>query len=116
MPCGGISRSPAAAGAAPGRPFPCPRAGNCRGSGTYNYDQETGKSSEHGLYRLRFQVPAAWQARRIWLVFEGAMTDTGVKVNGRSAGPVHQGGFCRFRYDVTKLLKDPCWTSISTDG
>jgi hypothetical protein len=33
------------------------------------------------------------------------MTDTSVTLNGRSAGPVHQGGFTRFRYDVTALLK-----------
>ncbi len=32
------------------------------------------------------------------------MTDTTVLVNGRSAGPTHQGGFYRFRYDVTELL------------
>ena len=39
------------------------------------------------------------------LVFDGVMTDTAVKVNGRSAGPVHQGGFYRFRYDITEFLK-----------
>ena len=33
------------------------------------------------------------------------MTDTEVFVNGQSAGPVHQGGFYRFSYDVTDLLK-----------
>jgi len=33
------------------------------------------------------------------------MTDAEVKVNGQSAGPVHQGAFYRFRYDVTSLLK-----------
>ena len=39
------------------------------------------------------------------LVFEGVMTDATVKLNGSLAGPVHQGGFYRFRYDVTPLLK-----------
>ena len=33
------------------------------------------------------------------------MTDTQVTVNGQSAGPTHQGGFYRFQYEVTKLLK-----------
>ncbi|HEX2860362.1 MAG TPA: glycoside hydrolase family 2 TIM barrel-domain containing protein, partial [Lacunisphaera sp.] len=33
------------------------------------------------------------------------MTDTAVKVNGQSAGPVHQGGFTQFRYDITGLVK-----------
>lgn len=76
-----------------------------QGFGSYNYGQEPVKSDEHGLYRLRFSAPADWKGRRIRLVFEGVMTDTSVKVNGRPAGPVHQGGFYRFRYDVTSLLK-----------
>jgi hypothetical protein len=33
------------------------------------------------------------------------MTDTAVTVNGQSAGPVHQGAFYRFRYDVTGLVR-----------
>ena len=52
-----------------------------------------------------FQVPAAWSAKRVFLTFEGVMTDTQVLVNGQSAGPMHQGGFYRFQYEVTKLVK-----------
>src|SRR5207237_4552153 len=37
----------------------------------------------------------------VFLVFEGSMTDTDVKLNGKSVGPVHQGAFYRFKYDVT---------------
>ncbi len=33
------------------------------------------------------------------------MTDTDVRMNGQSAGPIHQGGFYRFDYDITALLK-----------
>ncbi|MBA7586656.1 hypothetical protein ES708_28660 [subsurface metagenome] len=33
------------------------------------------------------------------------MTDTKVKINGKSAGEMHQGGFYRFKYDISKLLK-----------
>ena len=33
------------------------------------------------------------------------MTDTDVKINGQSAGSIHQGGFCEFEYDVTSLIK-----------
>ena len=76
-----------------------------QGFGSYNYGQEFTKSDERGQYRLRFTAPADWKSRRIRLVFEGVMTDTAVKVNGHSAGPIHQGGFYRFRYDVTQLLK-----------
>ena len=33
------------------------------------------------------------------------MTDTEVWVNGKSAGPIHQGSFYRFKFDITPLLK-----------
>ncbi|HEX8626983.1 MAG TPA: glycoside hydrolase family 2 TIM barrel-domain containing protein [Catenuloplanes sp.] len=60
---------------------------------------------EVGRYRHTFTAPARWAGRRNHLVFEGAMTDTTVWVNGRRAGPTHQGGYYRFRYDVTDLLE-----------
>ena len=43
--------------------------------------------------------------RRIFLVFDGAMTDTSAKMNGQSAGPIHQGGYYRFKYEVTTTVK-----------
>lgn len=33
------------------------------------------------------------------------MTDTEVKINGKLAGPVHQGAFYRFKYDISDKLK-----------
>ena len=33
------------------------------------------------------------------------MTDTSVLINGKSAGSTHQGGFYRFSYDITPLVK-----------
>ena len=81
----------------------------------YIYDREGEKkwadrhdnrlTTEYGLYRHRFQVPRQWHGRQVTIVFEGAMTDTEVKVNGQLAGDVHQGGFYRFSYDITKLLQ-----------
>ncbi|WP_436761341.1 glycoside hydrolase family 2 TIM barrel-domain containing protein [Streptosporangium sp. V21-05] len=76
----------------------------CQGFGTYNYGG-TPVPGENGRYRHTFTTPAAWAGRRIFLVFEGAMTDTEVWVNGTPAGPKHQGGFYRFRYDVTSRVK-----------
>lgn len=58
-----------------------------------------------GNYRHKFQVPADWQGRRIAIVFDGAMTDATVSVNGQPAGPTHQGSFYRFEYDITALVK-----------
>ncbi len=33
------------------------------------------------------------------------MTDTRVTINGQPAGPLHQGGYYAFKYDITSLLK-----------
>jgi len=75
------------------------------GFGTYNYGHDNNKGAEQGKYRRKFTVPAVWRSKRIHLVFEGVMTDTEVWVNGRSAGPIHQGGFYRFKYDITDLVE-----------
>jgi len=61
--------------------------------------------SIQGQYKDTFTVPAAWSGLRVFLVFEGSMTDTAVQVNGTSAGPTHQGGYTRFQYEVSSLLK-----------
>ena len=39
------------------------------------------------------------------IVFEGVMTDAEVKVNGKLAGPIHQGAYYAFKYDISKLLQ-----------
>lgn len=82
------------------------------GFGTYQYGMPfygkpnpPGIAKEQGKYRHTFNVPADWQGKRVRIVFEGAMTDTAVRVNGISAGAPHQGGFYRFKYEITGLLK-----------
>jgi hypothetical protein len=76
-----------------------------QGFGSYNYGRDRTKSDEQGKYRRTFTVPQDWADRRIFLVFDGVMTDTQVWINGKSAGPVHQGGFYRFRYEIGHLLQ-----------
>jgi hypothetical protein len=80
------------------------------GFGDYQYGGDRMRESnpfpkEQGKYRLNFQAPLRWKNRVVRLVFEGSMTDTEVWVNGKSAGPIHQGSFYRFNYDITSLLK-----------
>ena len=80
------------------------------GFGTYQYGADHQRESnpfpkEQGKYKLNFEVPQHWRNRVVRLVFEGSMTDTEVWVNGKSAGPVHQGSFYRFKYDITPLLR-----------
>jgi hypothetical protein len=60
---------------------------------------------ERGDYRTEFLVPAQWRGQQVRVVFEAAMTDTTVLVNGQPAGPTHQGGFYRFHYDISSLVK-----------
>ncbi|MFC1793125.1 glycoside hydrolase family 2 TIM barrel-domain containing protein [Planctomycetota bacterium] len=76
-----------------------------QGFGTYNYGQDRKKATEQGKYRYEFELPEQWKDKAIHIVFEGVMTDTQVWINGSSAGPKHQGGFYRFKYDITKLVK-----------
>ncbi|HTV18497.1 MAG TPA: glycoside hydrolase family 2 TIM barrel-domain containing protein, partial [Polyangiaceae bacterium] len=83
--------------------LPVPSNWEFHGFGTYSYGRDA-DDAETGLYRKAFEVPAAWRGRRVFLVFEGAMTDAEVTLNGQSAGPVHRGAFYRFQYDVTSLL------------
>jgi len=86
-----------------------------QGFGTYDYGVEFRPSArmpvmlpppdEQGHYRREFVVPSSWRGRVVRLVFEGVLTDTDVKVNGQSAGPVHQGGFYQFKYDISDKLQ-----------
>ena len=96
--------------------IPVPSNWEQHGFGTYNYGESPGgKADEHGIYRTRFTVPESWKGRRIRIVFDGVMTDAAVKVNGKSAGPVHQGGFYRFRHDITALLKPGAENLLEVD-
>lgn len=82
-----------------------------QGFGAYNYgrDYKTyGKNfrfaDEKGMYKYSFDVPASWKGKEVFIVFDGSMTDTEVKINGKSAGAVHQGAFYRFKYNITDKL------------
>jgi hypothetical protein len=62
-------------------------------------------SKEEGLYKYDFEIPLDYKNKTILIAFGGAMTDTEVKINGKTAGPIHQGGFYEFKYDISSLLK-----------
>ncbi|RZJ48927.1 MAG: glycoside hydrolase family 2, partial [Flavobacterium sp.] len=87
--------------------IPVPSNWELQGLGKYNYgfDKDTLRGKEQGLYKYKFAVPAGWKGKQINIVFEGSMTDTEVKINGKSAGPTHQGSFYVFKYDISRLLK-----------
>jgi hypothetical protein len=76
-----------------------------QGFGAYHYGHDKNKSKEQGIYKHQFFAQPNWAGKKIFIAFEGAMTDTKVMINGKQAGPVHQGGFYRFKYDITSLVK-----------
>ena len=86
--------------------LPVPSNWEFHGFGTLTYHRDsTNPPPEQGLYEHDFKVPAKWSGKRVFLVFEGVMTDTSAKLNGQSVGPMHQGGYYRFKYEVTKLVE-----------
>jgi hypothetical protein len=79
-----------------------------QGFGIYTYGRITppgGWPRVHGIYKRQFTTPATWREKEVFVKFEGVMTDTRVTINGQSAGPLHQGGYYAFKYDITSLLK-----------
>jgi hypothetical protein len=83
-----------------------PSCWELQGFGKFRYGLEDKTYTPiRGDYRHSFDVPADWRGKRVFIVFEGVMTDASVKINGAEAGPIHQGAFYRFKYDITALLK-----------
>lgn len=76
-----------------------------QGFGAYNYGMGDKFNDEQGLYKYTFTVPRRWDSKKVFIVFEGSMTDTEVTINGKSAGAKHQGAFYQFKYDITNLLE-----------
>ncbi len=84
--------------------IPVPSCWEMQGFGTYSYYQDN-TPDETGFYKYRFNVSPVNKGGKIFIVFEASMTDTEVKINGQSAGPIHQGGFYEFKYDITDLIQ-----------
>jgi hypothetical protein len=74
------------------------------GRNGYSFGPKYKYANEKGLYKLTFQVPETWKGKEVNIVFEGSMTDTEVKINGKSAGEIHQGSFYRFKYNITDKI------------
>jgi len=100
--------------------IPVPSNWELHGFGTlqYGFTKDSLRSKEKGFYQHRFQIEEKHlrtvQGRstefsagkfRAYLVFEGVMTDAKVKLNGIELGPVHQGAYYTFKYEVTTLLR-----------
>ncbi|OXA98888.1 beta-galactosidase [Flavobacterium oncorhynchi] len=81
------------------------------GFGEYTYGRwykelnQKEPSKEEGFYKYEFEIPLDYRNKNVLIAFGGAMTDTEVKINGKIAGAIHQGGFYEFKYDISSLLK-----------
>ena len=89
------------------RTIEVPSCWELQGYGEYTYGRfyktkGLEPSTETGRYRTTFKMPAGDVYK---LVFEGSMTDTRVWIDGQQVGPVHQGGFTEFAYDVTPYIR-----------
>ena len=92
-----------------------PSCWEMQGFGTYQYGQQNSVSNaETGFYTNTFAVPADWAGKKIFLVFEGAFTDTTPGINGQSVGATHRGGFYEFKYDVTTNVVVGASTNVLT--
>ncbi len=73
-------------------------------NGTDGQDGGNNYARGEGWYRRHYTAPAGYAGRRLYLQFDGASLVTEVWINGRHVGR-HEGGFARFRFDVTDALK-----------
>ena len=88
--------------------IPVPSNWELQGFGYYTYGKDHKRHHEDpeiGYYKKDFFVENI-SGRRYRLTFEGVMTDTHVKINGKKARAVHQGGFTRFHYEITDLIRE----------
>ena len=74
------------------------------GFGAYNYGHDKNPHHEQGHYRYSFESNSVWKGKKIFLCFQGVMTDATVSLNGSPLGEKHQGAFYPFRYEITDQL------------
>lgn len=88
--------------------LPVPANWELHGFGYYTYAADHKgyqNDPEIGFYKRKFELHDIAN-KRLRLTFAGSMTDTHVKINGKSAGVVHRGGFMQFSYEITPLVKE----------
>lgn len=64
-----------------------------------------GRADEQGLYRYSFPSLQEWQNKKVFIVFEGVLSQATVKINGKPATDGAQSGFYQFAYDISSLLR-----------
>ena len=68
--------------------IPVPSCWQTKGFGSYSYGNHSGNgtvgvANSTGQYTTTFSVPTSWAGERIFLVYEGVLTDTATMINGQ---------------------------------
>lgn len=86
--------------------IPVPSNWEAEGFGYYLYGMDNPEKRVHsiGSYRHEFDYSLA-SNNRCFIVFQGAMTDTKVKLNNKEVG-FHQGGHTEFKFEITEQLQE----------
>nr|WP_081590520.1 glycoside hydrolase family 2 TIM barrel-domain containing protein [Blastomonas sp. AAP53] len=74
------------------------------GKGGTHTAETVDKYMGKGWYRTTFAAPGDMKGKRLWLEFDAASRSADIWVNGVKVG-AHQGGFSRFRLDVTNAIR-----------
>ncbi|MDB5004256.1 MAG: beta-galactosidase [Mucilaginibacter sp.] len=77
------------------------------------------------IYRRHFTIPEKLKGMRIFLKFDGVMTNASPYINGHEL-PQHLGGYLPFQYEITDFIKDgdnvlalsvdSRWSNVPPDG
>ena len=58
----------------------------------------------YGWYRKKFDVPAAYKGKKVFVEFEGAFQDAEIFINNTKVGE-HKGGYTGFSVDISKVMR-----------
>lgn len=77
--------------------------------GEYSKDHPTGRGGGYlpagiAWYRKEFELPAAYQGRRVFIEFDGVMANSRVYINGHLLGE-RPNGYLGFSYDMSEYLR-----------
>ncbi|MEN8835472.1 MAG: glycoside hydrolase family 2 TIM barrel-domain containing protein [Polaribacter sp.] len=86
--------------------IPVPSNWEMEGFGYYLYGMDKVEDRLSGIadYRHTFDFEKA-SNKRYFITFQGSMTDTKVKLNGKEVG-FHQGGHTEFKFEITSQLQN----------
>ncbi|WP_299430161.1 glycoside hydrolase family 2 TIM barrel-domain containing protein [uncultured Maribacter sp.] len=86
--------------------IPVPSNWEMEGFGYYLYGMDKVEDRLSGIadYRHTFDFKKV-SNKRYFIIFQGSMTDTKVKLNGKEVG-LHQGGHTEFKFEITNQLQN----------